>query len=83
MRSRIGFTRSTGDETFDREERKAAGQLQFDLVAIVFPPFGERWQDREAAFKMTDGFEMGQARCGILAGFQPLIDGALDGAGCG
>jgi len=32
---------------------------------------------------MADRFEMGQARCGILAGLQPLIDGALGITGCG
>jgi hypothetical protein len=59
MRSRISFARRIGYETFGREEREAAGQLQFDLAAVALPPFGERRQDRDTALEMADRFQMG------------------------
>jgi len=39
MRSHIGFARRIGDETFGREKREAAGQLQLDLPSVPSRPF--------------------------------------------
>jgi len=68
-------------EPFGREQRQAAGQLQFDLSSIASRSFRPCGQCRETAVEMADRFEMGGALGGVLPGLQPLIDRALDSAG--
>jgi len=72
-----------GTIPFGREQREAAGQVQFDLFSIPRRPFRQRRQRRETAVEMADRFEMRQTRGGILAGLQPLIDRTLGIAGGG
>jgi hypothetical protein len=69
--------------SFCREQRHAAGQLQFDLSAIPRKPFRQCRECRETAIEMADCFEMGGPLGGMPAGLQPLIDRALGIAGGG
>ena len=82
-RAGIGLGCLGRDEPFGREQRQASGQLQLDLPSVPSRPFGQCRQRRETALEMADRFEMRQARRGMLAGLQPLIDRALGIAGRG
>ena len=79
--ARIGLGCLGRDEPFGREQRQASGQLQLDLPSVASRTFGQCRQRRKTALEMADRFEMGEARRGILASLQPLIDRALGIAG--
>src|SRR5262245_28060312 len=81
--SGIGLDRLDRTIPFDCEQRQASGQLQFELSSVLSSAFGRFRECRETALKMADRLDMGGALSGILAGVQPLIDGASGIAGGG
>jgi hypothetical protein len=73
---RLGFHKSLGGE-----QRQTSGQLQLDLPFVPSRTFGQCRQCRETALEMANRFHMRQARRGMSAGLQPLIDGTFGIAG--